>query len=100
MDPTTAVALAGVLTAVVTTSGGVAIAIVTNRRERENAAIKAAEAQEDRAESARVQALEARLTLRDEQIAALEMKVRNRDERIARLELRIATMKGAQDDPG
>jgi uncharacterized protein HemX len=93
VDPTTAVALAGVLTAVVTTSGGVAVAIVTNRRERENAAEKAAEAQEDRAETARVKALEERLTLRDEQIAALELQKRNRDEQIARLKAELDALR-------
>lgn len=85
MDPTTAVALAGVLTAVVTTSGGVAIAVVTNRRERENAAIKAAEAQEDRAESAKVEALEGRLLLRDEQIALQVAQIAHLRAEIARL---------------
>lgn len=89
MDPTIAVALVSIVTAIVTTSGGVAIAILTNRREAENAAIGAAEAAEDKAESAKVEALNARLVLRDEQIAALEIKVRNRDERIARLEARL-----------
>lgn len=89
MDPTTAVALAGVLTAVVTTSGGVAIAIVTNRRERENAAMKAAEAQEDRADNARVEALNERLELRDEQIA-------HQAALIAHLRNEIARLKGEQ----
>jgi hypothetical protein len=94
MDPTIAVALVSILTAIVTTSGGVAIAIVTNRREAENAAVKAADTAEERAESAKVEALNARLVLRDEQIAALEIQKRNRDERIARLEAEIATLKG------
>lgn len=89
MDPTTAVALAGVMTAVVTTSGGVAIAIVTNRRERENAAVKAAEAQEDRAETAKVEALQARLELRDEQIAHMVAQ-------IAHLRAENARLKGEQ----
>jgi len=89
MDPTTAVALAGVMTAVVTTSGGVAIAIVTNRRERENAALKAAEAKEDAAESAKVEALQARLELRDEQIAHMVAQ-------IAHLRAENARLKGEQ----
>lgn len=96
MDPTIAVALVSIITAIVTTSGGVAIAIVTNRREAENAAVKAADTAEERAESAKVEALNARLTLRDEQIAALEIQKRNRDDRIARLEAEIATLKGTR----
>lgn len=75
MDPSLLVAVVSVATAAVTTSGGVAVAILTNRKEAENAA-------DDTLEKAQQE----RLTLKDEQIAALEIQKRNRDERIARLE--------------
>lgn len=78
MDPAIIVALVSVATAVVTTAGGVLVAMLTNRREAENAADDAVE-----------KALRERLELRDEQIAALEKKVQNRDDKIARLELEL-----------
>ena len=54
------------------------MAMLTNRREAENAADDAME-----------QTLRERIALRDEQIAALERKVQNRDDKIARLELEL-----------
>ena len=78
MDPAIIVALVSIATAVVTTAGGVLVAMLTNRREAENAADDAME-----------QTLRERIALRDEQIAALERKVQNRDDKIARLELEL-----------
>lgn len=75
MDPSLLVAVVSVATAAVTTSGGVAVAILTNRKEAENAA-----------DDSRELTLRERLILKDEQIAALEIQKRNRDERVARLE--------------
>lgn len=85
MDAGIAVALASVGTAIVTAAGGVLVALLTNRKEAENAAEQAAEAASEKANLDRVAALQERLALKDEQIAALEWKVRNRDEQIAQL---------------
>lgn len=79
MDPSLLVAVVSVATAAVTTSGGVAVAMLTNRREAENSA-----------EGVLDQVQQERLTLKDEQIAALEVKVQNRDDRIARLTHELA----------
>lgn len=78
MDPTLAVAFVSIITALVTTSGGVLIALVTNRKEAENAAVRAAENAEERAEGAKHEALEALIRLRDEQVENLA----NRNERL------------------
>lgn len=67
MDPSLLVALVSILTAAVTTSGGVAVAVLTNRREAENAA-----------DDTREETLRERLTLRDEQIANLIAQVNER----------------------
>jgi uncharacterized protein YlxW (UPF0749 family) len=80
VDPSLLVAVVSVATAIVTTSGGVAVAILTNRREAENAA-----------DDSRELTLRERLTLRDEQIADLKA-------RVARLEAENARLKEAQDD--
>lgn len=74
-EPAVIVALVSIGTAMVTTAGGVLVALLTNRREAENAA-----------DDARESTLRERLALRDEQIAALENQKANRDQRIARLE--------------
>lgn len=73
------VALVSIGTAIVTTAGGVVVALMTNRREAENAA-----------DDARESTLRERIALRDEQIAALEWKVRNREERITQLQAELA----------
>lgn len=78
MDPALTVGLVSIATAIVTTAGGVAVAMLTNRREAENAA-----------DESRELTLRERLALRDEQIAALERKLENRDDKIARLELEL-----------
>lgn len=80
MDPSILVAIVSVATAFVTTLGGVLVAIITNRREAENAA-----------DDAMAMTLRERLVLRDEQIAGLEHKVRNRDAIIAQLRIDLAT---------
>ena len=87
MDPALTVGLVSVATAIVTTAGGVIVAMVTNRREAENAA-----------DDARELTLRERLKLRDEQIAALEHKVQNRDDKIARLELELERLIVARAD--
>lgn len=90
VDPTLAVGVVSVLTAIVTTVGGIAVAIINSRREATNAAISAADAATDEANAAR-------LTLRDEQIAALEWKVRNREARIVQLETELATLRAQRN---
>lgn len=60
MDPALTVGLVSVATAIVTTGGGIAVAMITNRREAENAADDAVEL-----------TLRERLVLRSEQIEAL-----------------------------
>lgn len=74
MDPSLLVAVASVATAAVTTAGGVAVAVLTNRQEAENSA-----------EGVLDQVQQERLTLKDEQIAALEKQKQNRDDQITRL---------------
>lgn len=64
VDPSIAVALVSIGTAIVTTAGGVMIAFLTNRREAENAA-----------DDSRELTLQERITLRDEQLAAERAKV-------------------------
>lgn len=81
MEPATSVALVSIVTAFVTTAGGVTIAVLTNRREAENAV-----------DDARDGVMAQRLTLRDEQIEALEWKVRNREARIVDVETRAAVL--------
>lgn len=71
MDPSLLVAVVSIATAAVTTSGGVAVAILTNRREAENAA-----------DDSRELTLRERLSLRDEQIAERDRAIANRDEMI------------------
>lgn len=90
MDPSVVVAVTSVGTAIVTTGGGVLIAVLTNRREAENAAETAADESAEKAEKDLEATLRERLALKDEQIEALEFKVRNRDEKIARLVLELA----------
>lgn len=90
VDPTLAVGVVSVLTAIVTTAGGIAVAVINNRREAVNAAVSAADAEADRAAEEREKATAARLALRDEQIDALEWKVRNREARIVQLETELA----------
>lgn len=91
VDPTLAVGVVSVLTAIVTTAGGIAVAVINNRREATNAAQAASDAESEKASQDIERANAARLALRDEQIAALEWKVRNREAKIAELELRLAT---------
>lgn len=91
VDPTLAVGVVSVMTAIVTTAGGIAVAVINNRREATNAAQAASDAEAEKAAEAMERANAARLALRDEQIAALEFKVRNREAKIAELELRLAT---------
>lgn len=64
VDPSIAVALVSIGTAIVTTAGGVLIALLTNRREAENAA-----------DDSRELTLKERITLRDEQLAAERARV-------------------------
>lgn len=90
VDPTLAVAVTSVLTAAISVVGGVAVAVVNNRRETTNAAETAAEGEAEKAREEREAATAARLALRDEQIDALEWKVRNREARIAQLEIDLA----------
>lgn len=97
MDPSVVVAFTSVATAVVTTAGGVAIAVLTNRREAENAAEVAADETQEQAERDREAVLRERLVLKDEQITGLEHKVRNRDERLARLTLELADAVAERD---
>lgn len=97
MDPSVVVAVTSVATAVVTTAGGVMIAILTNRREAENAAETAVEDSVEQANRDKEAALRERLTLKDEQIEALEFKVRNRDEKVARLVLELADAVAERD---
>lgn len=97
MDPSVVVAVTSVGTAVVTTGGGVLIAVLTNKREAQNAAETAADESADKAEKDLEATLRERLALKDEQIEALEFKVRNRDEKIARLTLELADAVASRD---
>lgn len=90
MDPSVVVAVTSVGTAVVTTGGGVLIAVLTSKREAENAAETAADDSAEKAERDLERSLRERLVLKDEQIDALEFKVRNRDEKVARMTLELA----------
>lgn len=72
MDPAIVVAVVSVATAVVTSLSGIAVAVITNRRESEAAADETMDL-----------VMAQRLVLKDEQIDALEQKVRNRDDRLA-----------------
>lgn len=78
MDPSLLVAVVSVATAIVTTSGGVAVAILTNRREAENAA-----------DDSRELTLKERITLRDEQIAARDQTIADLRAENARLRARL-----------
>ena len=98
VDPTLAVGVVSVLTAIVTTAGGIAVAVINNRREATNAAVAAADAEADRAADEREKANAARLQLRDEQIAALEWKVRNREAKIVELETALAIEKARRNE--
>lgn len=74
MDPSLQVAMVGILTTFVTTSGVVVVAVMNNKKERGQAA-----------ESAIIATLRERITLRDEQIMDLRADVADRDHVIAQL---------------
>jgi hypothetical protein len=88
MDPSLQVALVGIVTTFVTTTGVVVVAVLNNRKERAGTA-----------ESAIIKVLEQRLTLRDEKIADLREDVMEREQMIAMLrsELRQNRQRGGPE---
>lgn len=72
MDPSVQVALIGIITTAIATSGVTFVAILNNRKERGQSA-----------ESAVERTLRERITLRDEQIAELREDLKQREQDVA-----------------
>ena len=78
-DPTVQVAIIGVLTTLITTSGVIIVAVLNSRKEK-------ATGQTPPISPDKEEILRDRITLRDERIAALREDITERDERIIELE--------------
>lgn len=88
-DPTIVVALVSIIGIVISGAFGVLVAVITNKKEKNDAAGRAAEQAADRATSEKEEALRERIQLRDEQIAQLKLTIVDLEATIERLRRRL-----------
>jgi len=87
-DPTVVVALVSVIGIAISGAFGVLVAVITNRKEKSDAAARAAERAAEKATTEMEEALRERITLRDEQIAQLKLTIVDLEATIERLRRR------------
>lgn len=85
VDPTVLVALVSLIGLVISGGFGLMVAVITNRKEKKNAAEEAFDKAAEKASAEKEEMLRERIALRDEQIASLNQRLLDRDNEIRRL---------------